>query len=90
MDEEVTSSEDEGKSDGNDKSEDDENDVGPSPRKKQKKENLSHIITSRHAVYVPYRNATTQKWNTKTQVSQHYVCLPKRRSYLAPSFPPHF
>lgn len=72
MDEEITSSEDEDKS-GSDKSEDDENDNGHSPRKKQKKENLSQVLMSRHADYLPYRNATIQKWNSKTQVSILFV-----------------
>lgn len=69
MDEEITSSEDEENPKRAIESEDDESDSGQIPKKKMKKENLSQVLSSRHANYIPYRDATIQKWNNKTQVA---------------------
>lgn len=81
-DEEITSSEDEDdmKSNGTGKrafeGSDDEGDgenTKDGPKKKQKREDLGQILATRHADYVPYRNATIQKWNSKTQVIFHFI-----------------
>ncbi|KAK3925171.1 Protein AATF [Frankliniella fusca] len=68
MDEEITSSEDEENPKRANESESD-SESGQIPKKKMKKENLSEVISSRYANYMPYRDAIIQKWNSKTQVA---------------------
>lgn len=73
-DEEITSSEDEDDMKINGRSKrgaegSEEEDDTPGPKKKQKREDLGQTLATRHANYVPYRNATIQKWNSKTQVA---------------------
>ncbi|XP_034230890.1 protein AATF-like [Thrips palmi] len=81
-DEEITSSEDEddmksnGRSkrgfEGTDDEDDEDNEDkedGHGSKKRQKREDIGKILATRHANYVAYRNATIQKWNSKTQVA---------------------
>lgn len=68
MDEEITSSEDEENPKRGRDSDDEDSEKESSPKKKTKKENLSELLLARHASYLPYRDATIQKWNSKTQV----------------------